>query len=159
STSNNRSLVGCGNTRPATQIPGCPRSGVLPRRTSTIAGLRSRADLHTGEVHMSVPTERALSAPAPTARRDAAITAVGLVKNYGERPALDGLTFSVEPGTVFGLLGPNGAGKSTTIKILTTLSRPDAGSASVAGLDVLRRPDPVRRAIGVVTQKASMDPT
>jgi ABC-2 type transport system ATP-binding protein len=107
---------------------------------------------------MSVPTERALFAPAPTARRDAAITAVGLVKTYGEVTALDGLTFSVETGTVFGLLGPNGAGKSTTIKILTTLSRPDAGSASVAGLDVLRRPDPVRRAIGVVTQKASMDP-
>jgi ABC-2 type transport system ATP-binding protein len=107
---------------------------------------------------MSVPTERALSAPAPTARRDAAITAVGLIKKYGEVTALDGLTFSVEPGTVFGLLGPNGAGKSTTIKILTTLSRPDSGSASVAGLDVLRRPDPVRRAIGVVTQKASMDP-
>ena len=51
--------------------------------------------------------------------------------------ALDGLSFSVEPGTIFGLLGPNGAGKSTTVKVLTTLSRPDAGSASVAGFDVL----------------------
>ncbi|HEU5475997.1 MAG TPA: ATP-binding cassette domain-containing protein [Actinophytocola sp.] len=87
-----------------------------------------------------------------------AITADGLVKRYGEVTALDGLTFEVAAGTVFGLLGPNGAGKSTTIRILTTLSRPDAGTATVAGIDVLRRPDDVRRAIGVVTQRASTDP-
>jgi ABC-2 type transport system ATP-binding protein len=87
-----------------------------------------------------------------------AIQAVDLVKTYGEVTALNGLSFEVTPGTIFGLLGPNGAGKSTTIKILTTLSRPTSGSATVAGIDVLRRPDAVRRAIGVVTQRASTDP-
>ena len=55
---------------------------------------------------------------------------------------------------MFGLVGPNGAGKSTTVKILTTLSRPDEGEASVAGIDVLKRPDEVRRAIGCVAQKS-----
>jgi ABC-2 type transport system ATP-binding protein len=87
-----------------------------------------------------------------------AITADQLVKQYGEVTALDGLSLAVAPGTVFGLLGPNGAGKSTTIKILTTLSRPTSGTASVAGIDVLRRPNEVRRAIGVVTQRPSTDP-
>ena len=61
----------------------------------------------------------------------AGIVADGLEKRYpGDVIALDGLSFSVEPGTIFGLLGPNGAGKSTTVKVLTTLSRPDAGAAS-----------------------------
>jgi ABC-2 type transport system ATP-binding protein len=72
--------------------------------------------------------------------------------------ALDGLTFEVAPGAVFALLGRNGAGKSTTVKVLTTLSRPDSGSATVAGVDVLRHPDTVRRAIGLVSQKPSGDP-
>jgi ABC-2 type transport system ATP-binding protein len=90
---------------------------------------------------------------------DSAIEAVGLVKTYpkGVR-ALDGVTFSVEGGTIFGLLGPNGAGKSTTVKILTTLTTPDEGEARVAGLDVLRDPEAVRRAIGVVGQKLGVDP-
>jgi len=89
---------------------------------------------------------------------DAAIAARGLVKTYpkGTR-ALDGLTFSVRRGAVFGLLGPNGAGKSTAIKILTTLSRPDSGSATVAGIDVLANPQAVRRAIGCVAQRSSVD--
>ena len=87
----------------------------------------------------------------------AAIEAVDLVKAYGEVTALDGLSFSVPTGTVFGLLGPNGAGKSTTIKILTTLSTPTSGSATVAGIDVLARPNDVRRAIGVVTQGSGTD--
>ena len=72
--------------------------------------------------------------------------------------ALDGLSFEVEPGTIFGLLGPNGAGKSTTVKILTTLSRADSGEAQVAGLDVVRDADRVRRSIGVVGQKPGLDP-
>ena len=90
---------------------------------------------------------------------DLAIGADGLVKTYpkGVR-ALDGVTFSVERGTVFGLLGPNGAGKSTTVKILTTLTAPDAGSAVVAGHDVVREPRRVRQSIGVVGQKHGMDP-
>jgi ABC-2 type transport system ATP-binding protein len=88
-----------------------------------------------------------------------AIQATGLVKTYpGEVRALDGLSFEVEEGTVFGLVGPNGAGKSTTVKILTTLSRPDEGEPRVAGLNVLERPDDVRHAIGVVAQKSGLDP-
>ena len=87
-----------------------------------------------------------------------AIEADGLVKRYGEVQALDGVDLHVEAGTVFGLLGPNGAGKSTTVRILTTLSRPDSGAARVAGHDVLTQPVAVRRAIGVVGQKHGSDP-
>ena len=89
---------------------------------------------------------------------DKAIVAQGLVKTYpkGVR-ALDGVGFEVAAGSVFGLVGPNGAGKSTTVKILTTLSRPDEGQATVAGIDVLKRPDRVRGAIGCVAQKSGVD--
>ncbi|HEY1276057.1 MAG TPA: ATP-binding cassette domain-containing protein [Thermoleophilaceae bacterium] len=87
-----------------------------------------------------------------------AIEAQGLVKTYpGDVRALDGLSFEVPEGTVFGLLGPNGAGKSTTVKILTTLAQPDEGAATVAGLDVLANPGRVRRAIGVVAQRSGVD--
>ena len=87
-----------------------------------------------------------------------AIEASGLVKTYpGGIRALDGLSFEVEAGTVFGMLGPNGAGKSTTVKILTTLSRPDEGQARVGGFDILRQPDRVRRTIGVVAQRSGVD--
>jgi ABC-2 type transport system ATP-binding protein len=86
-----------------------------------------------------------------------AIETQGLTKSYGEVRALDGIDLTVAAGTVFGLLGPNGAGKSTTVKILTTLSQPDAGSARVAGHDVLAEPDRVRHAIGVVGQKHGTD--
>jgi ABC-2 type transport system ATP-binding protein len=86
-----------------------------------------------------------------------AIEATGLRKSYDEVQALDGLSFSVESGTVFGLLGPNGAGKSTTVKILTTLSHPDSGSATVGGHDVLGEPAAVRGAIGVVAQRSGAD--
>ena len=87
------------------------------------------------------------------------IEASNLRKTYrGGVPALDGLSFDVEAGTIFGLLGPNGAGKSTTVKILTTLSRADSGGARVAGLDVVRDADRVRHSIGVVGQKPGLDP-
>jgi len=87
-----------------------------------------------------------------------AIEARDLVKTYpGDVRALDGVGFTVPAGTVFGLLGPNGAGKSTTVKILTTLTRADSGTATVAGIDVARHPDRVRRAIGCVFQKAAVD--
>jgi ABC-2 type transport system ATP-binding protein len=90
---------------------------------------------------------------------DSAIEAVDLVKTYPKNVrALDGVTFSVREGTIFGLLGPNGAGKSTTVKILTTLTAPDQGRARVAGRDVLRDPQAVRRLIGVVGQKLGVDP-
>lgn len=88
----------------------------------------------------------------------AAIEVHDLVKTYsGKVRALDGLSFAVEAGTIFALLGPNGAGKSTTIKILNTLSRPDSGSARVAGFDVLRQPQQVRLAIGCIAQKSGLD--
>ncbi len=89
---------------------------------------------------------------------DTAIEAESLVKMYPrEVKALDGLSFAVAPGTVFALLGPNGAGKSTAVKILTTLTTPDGGRATVAGLDVLAQPDAVRRTIGVVAQGSGVD--
>jgi ABC-2 type transport system ATP-binding protein len=88
-----------------------------------------------------------------------AVEANGLVKTYpGDVTALDGLSITVRPREVLGLLGPNGAGKSTTIKVLTTLVRPDSGTASIAGYDVLRQPDRVRRVIGVVSQRSGADP-
>ena len=88
-----------------------------------------------------------------------AIEAEGLVKTYpGDVRALDGLTFSVPEGTVFGLLGPNGAGKTTAVKILTTLARANSGTARVASYDVVRAANSVRRAIGVVAQKHAVDP-
>ena len=86
-----------------------------------------------------------------------AIEARGLEKRYGDVRALRGLSLEVEGGTIFGLLGPNGAGKSTAVKILTTLSRPDAGEARVAGFDVRREPNRVRHAIGVVGQRSGVD--
>jgi ABC-2 type transport system ATP-binding protein len=98
------------------------------------------------------------------AKANDAIVARELVKTYpgrGRRPAvraLDGLSLTVPAGRVFGLLGPNGAGKSTTTKILTTLSKPTSGTATVAGFDIRREPDAVRRAIGYVSQGSSADP-
>ena len=87
-----------------------------------------------------------------------AIEAEGLVKEYpGDVRALDGLSFAVEEGTVFGLLGPNGAGKSTAVRILTTLARADEGTARVAGHDVRSEPERVRSTIGVVAQRGGAD--
>lgn len=83
--------------------------------------------------------------------------AVGLRKRYGAKAALDGFDLRVLPGTVCGLLGPNGAGKTTAVRILTTLLRPDAGEALVAGYDVIRDPRLVRARIGLVGQDTSVD--
>jgi ABC-2 type transport system ATP-binding protein len=102
--------------------------------------------------------EVAMNGSDPAHKPQSAIEARGLRKSYGEVCALAGLDFTVEAGTIFGLLGPNGAGKSTTVKILTTLSRPDQGEARVAGVDVLRDPGEVRKAIGVVGQRSGIDP-
>jgi len=78
-------------------------------------------------------------------------------KHYGRVRALEGITFAVRAGEVFGLLGPNGAGKSTTVKVLATLTQPNAGRAEVAGHDVVRDPNAVRRAIGYVPQSSGVD--
>ena len=86
-----------------------------------------------------------------------AIDVVDLTKSYGEIEAVRGIDFAVPVGETFGFLGPNGAGKSTTIKILCTLARPTAGSATVAGHDVTRQRDAVRRNIGLVFQDTTLD--
>jgi ABC-2 type transport system ATP-binding protein len=85
------------------------------------------------------------------------IEATGLVKRYKDVTALDGLDLYVPEGTVLALLGPNGAGKTTAVSILTTLIRPDEGTATVAGADVLASPAKVRRRIGLSGQNAAVD--
>ncbi|MEU6003585.1 ATP-binding cassette domain-containing protein [Streptomyces sp. NPDC047197] len=86
-----------------------------------------------------------------------AIYAEGLVKTFGDVRALDGVDLDVPEGTVLGLLGPNGAGKTTAVRCLTTLLTPDSGRAVVAGIDVLKHPNEVRRSIGLSGQFAAVD--
>ena len=86
-----------------------------------------------------------------------AIEADELVKHFGETVAVDGVSFSVPRGSVLGLLGPNGAGKTTTVRMMTTLTTPTSGTARVAGHDVVREPDAVRRAMGLTGQSATVD--
>jgi ABC-2 type transport system ATP-binding protein len=90
-----------------------------------------------------------------------AVIAENLVKTYdkGRVRALDGLSLDVEEGTVLGVLGPNGAGKTTTVRVLTTLLKPDSGLAQVAGINVLKEPDEVRKIIGLSGQYAAVDET
>ncbi len=90
--------------------------------------------------------------------RTAPIVATGLVRRFGDVVAVDGVDLRIEDGEIFGFLGPNGAGKSTTVRMLTTLLIPTAGQASVAGYDVVRQADEVRRRIGVALQDAAIDP-
>ncbi len=89
------------------------------------------------------------------------VIAEHLVKTYrnGEVKALNDLSLDVEEGTVLGVLGPNGAGKTTTVRILATLLKPDSGSATVAGIDVIKHPDKVREQIGLSGQYAAVDET
>ncbi|RKE18837.1 ATP-binding cassette domain-containing protein [Streptomyces sp. TLI_171] len=86
-----------------------------------------------------------------------AVEVHGIVKHYGETKALDGVDLAVREGTVLGLLGPNGAGKTTLVRVLSTLIKPDAGTAFVGGYDVLRQPKQLRRTIGLTGQYASVD--
>jgi ABC-2 type transport system ATP-binding protein len=86
-----------------------------------------------------------------------AVLAEGLVKTFGATRALDGLDLAVPQGTVLGLLGPNGAGKTTAVRVFSTLLRPDGGRALVQGVDVVRHPQQVRRAIGLTGQFAAID--
>lgn len=86
-----------------------------------------------------------------------AVTVRGLVKHYGATKALDGVDLDVREGTVLGVLGPNGAGKTTLVRCLSTLILPDAGTAVVAGFDVVKQPRQLRRTIGLTGQYASVD--
>lgn len=86
-----------------------------------------------------------------------AIEATGLVKRYGDKRALDGVDLDVKRGAVCALLGPNGAGKTTAVRVLTTLTQPDAGRAFVAGHDVVADPVSVRRVLGLAAQDATVD--
>ncbi len=87
----------------------------------------------------------------------AAIAVTGLHKRYGKIHALRGLDLTVPAGTVCGLLGPNGAGKTTAVRVMATLASPDSGEVRVAGQDVVRRPDEVRRRIGFIGQHSALD--
>ena len=89
---------------------------------------------------------------------DAAVVAEGLGKSFGRVTALDGVDLELPAGSVLGLLGLNGAGKTTLVRILATLLRPDRGRARVAGFDVTRQPQAVRRLIGLSGQYAAVDP-
>jgi ABC-2 type transport system ATP-binding protein len=87
----------------------------------------------------------------------AAVAAAGLRKSFGDQVALDGVDLEVAEGTIFALLGPNGAGKTTLVKLLSTLLKADAGTASVAGFDVATHPAKVREAISLTGQFAAVD--
>jgi len=89
---------------------------------------------------------------------EAILRVEGLVKSFGRRRAVDGLSFTVAPREIFGLLGPNGAGKSTTIGMLATLTRPDAGRIEIEGIDVAREPERVRPLLGYVPQELALYP-
>ncbi len=86
------------------------------------------------------------------------VEAEGLVRQFGELTAVDGIDLAIDAGEIFGFLGPNGAGKSTTVRMLVTLLRPTAGVARVAGHDIVKEPTLVRRSIGVALQEAAIDP-
>jgi ABC-2 type transport system ATP-binding protein len=98
-----------------------------------------------------------IGSPNHSHTADEAVTVRGLVKRYDDVEAVRGVEFEVRAGESFGFLGPNGAGKSTTINMLCTLVRPTAGSAQVAGHDVVRERDAVRRNIGLVFQDTTLD--
>lgn len=89
---------------------------------------------------------------------DRTIVAEGLVKRFGPFTAVDGVSFAVESGEIYGFLGPNGAGKSTTIAMLTTLALPTGGRAVVGGYDVAGQAGAVRRVAGVALQEIGLDP-
>ncbi len=86
-----------------------------------------------------------------------AIEATGLAKSFGAKRAVDGVDLAVPRGSIYGVLGPNGAGKTTTIRMLATLTRPDAGQARVLGHDVVTEAAAVRRMVSLTGQMASVD--
>ena len=107
---------------------------------------------------MTAPTQPAFAPQASVGAETPAIAVDNIVKRYGAFEAVKGVTFSVSDGEIFGLLGPNGAGKSTLIRMMTTLVPITSGHATVAGFDVAKDPDAVRRMIGVIPQALTSDP-
>ena len=104
-----------------------------------------------------LPPTAAASAPRRPHASEPAITVAGLSKSFGDVRALDEVDLEAAPGTILGLLGPNGAGKTTAVRILTTLLKPDAGTARVAGFDVVRDAAALRQQIGLAGQYAAVD--
>jgi ABC-2 type transport system ATP-binding protein len=100
---------------------------------------------------------RTIRRPGATTAAETAIRVKGLRKSYGDHTVLDGIDLTVGEGEVFSLLGPNGAGKTTMVRILSTLTAPDAGEVVIAGHDLAREPDGVRSAIGVTGQFSAVD--
>ena len=125
-----------------------------------LAGISHCAPRSPECIHHTAQTRRSLN--PVTSPPQSPIIASDLVRTFGsgedEVRAVDGVNLEVTAGEVFGFLGPNGAGKSTTVRILTTLLKPSAGSASVAGYDIEAEANAVRRSIGVALQDAAIDP-
>src|ERR1700720_92893 len=99
------------------------------------------------------------SDPEIAVATSAVISVQDLVHRYGDRTALNGVSFDVRPAELFGLLGPNGSGKTTLFRILSTLMVPTSGTATIVGFDAVRQPGALRRHIGVVFQAQSVDPS
>jgi ABC-2 type transport system ATP-binding protein len=125
-------------------------------RSADVLGAGRSAGQCRNVIAMSAIPE-APRASAPPTEGEAAIVVRGVAKLFGEVRALDGVDLDVPKGTVLGLLGPNGAGKTTLVRVLTTLLIPDAGSASVVGLDVVRDAGALRHRIGLAGQYAAVD--
>src|SRR5262245_55643947 len=142
-----------------------PHPPLSPGRADECCGRRSsNTDTTDHGAHRAssrVLRRRAAQAPAtaeePSHAMNEAIVATDLAKSYKEVRALCGLSLAVPEGSVLGLLGPNGAGKTTAVRILTTLLSPDAGTATVAGINVVADPAEARRNIGVSGQNAAVD--
>src|SRR5690606_17907018 len=144
-----RTPIRCASSRPITRRSSTrwpPRSGTMRCRfipsasaTTAIRGPRARRGVQNRSDDETM------------------VAARGLTKRYGDALAVDALDLDVPAGAFFGLLGPNGSGKTTAIHMLSTLIRPSAGEARVAGHDVRREPVAVRRAIGVVFQEPALD--
>ena len=121
------------------------------------AGLRSLAEWAKSGATSPACRGRSGTAFGTLAMTTPAVLVDNVTCSYAGKKALDAVTLTIPRGTNFALLGPNGAGKTTLISILCTLQKPDSGSVSVAGVDVLRRPTQARKSIGVVFQDSSLD--
>src|SRR5579884_3488385 len=146
---------------PSSSVAARASCGVSARRPSETGIPKRRKSSFPWCSYRSTAADDTRATASKAAGTLAAVDAIAveeLRKRYGEVQALDGVSFRVREGEVFGLLGPNGAGKSTTVRVLVTLTRADSGSAQVAGRDVRRDAAGVRRAIGYVPQESGVDP-